>query len=154
LKTPPSVAALGTLLRRRGLRETPQRRAVAALLLALEGPVSVTEMFELLRVEKPEIDFTTVYRTLKMLLREGLATGTSFSDGSFRYEARRNVADVVHLVCRCCGRKFRVHEPALAQVRERIASKYGVDFGSAHHEVWVRCQGGACSATSGPKTRW
>jgi Fur family transcriptional regulator, ferric uptake regulator len=151
LKSLQVEAALSALLKSTGLRETPQRRAIARLFFAVQSPVSATEMFELARLGQPKTEFATVYRTLQTFLRQGLATGANFADGSFRYEPSQDSRGSVHLVCRCCGRTFRVDEPALAQVRESVASHHSVEFSRAHHEVWVRCKSGPCSDPSGAK---
>jgi Fe2+ or Zn2+ uptake regulation protein len=83
-------------------RLTPQRRAVLEVLESATDHPTAAEVFERVRLTSPGIGPATVYRTLALLVANGLALELSLGDGtSSRYDG--NTARHDHLVCTSCG---------------------------------------------------
>lgn len=58
---------VGRRLQARGVRFTPQRRAIAQTVLGSHQPVSAQQIHDAARVIRPELGLMTVYRTLDVL---------------------------------------------------------------------------------------
>src|SRR5260370_6822593 len=86
-------------LRRVGLKQTEQRNAILRTFLETREHLSIDELHRLVKKTDPRIGFTTVYRTLKLLARCGLATEFPFHDGIARYEHQYNRRTPHHMLC-------------------------------------------------------
>lgn len=105
-ETPPTLDQLRSELRGRGLRATSARVAILRALREAGGPVSHSDMLELL--DGRGWDRTTLYRNLVELARAGLATRTDLGDHTWRFEAvlPKGGSDALqhpHFVCGSCG---------------------------------------------------
>ena len=102
--TPPDLA-FAQLLRAHGLRATAQRRAIysvfadAASADASNAHLSAEEVFQLARLELPELSRATVYNALGELAEAGLL-GLVEGPGPRRFDA--NVTPHHHFRCRSC----------------------------------------------------
>jgi Fur family transcriptional regulator, ferric uptake regulator len=57
----------------------------------------------LVQKKDAKVDFTTVYRTLKVLAAWGRASEVAFHDGIARFEHQYNRRSLHHMVCTRCG---------------------------------------------------
>ena len=87
----------------RGLRLTRQRELIIKAFLAQQEHVSAEDLYLKVKEQAPEIGYTTVYRTLKLLAEANLAHARNFRDGFSRYEPAHQVEHHDHLICRKCG---------------------------------------------------
>lgn len=112
---------LTVALRGRGLRATPQRRAVLDAVDAL-GHATAEQVAEHVdRSTDEDVSLSTVYRTLELLEDLGLVTHAHLEHGAPSYHSTRR-SEHLHLVCRACGRVEEadvVHGYALARALER-----------------------------------
>jgi Fur family ferric uptake transcriptional regulator len=95
---------LRAILRRAGLRATPSRIEVLALLRGTGGPVSHAEVADRLR-DQPW-DRATIYRNLTDLAEAGLARRADVGDHVWRFElvdAAHPAEAHAHFVCTECG---------------------------------------------------
>src|ERR1700755_2288404 len=97
-------------LRRRGLRVTPQRRAILEALRPAE-PLSADDVHARASAAVPGVSRGTVYATLAELAELGLIAAFGSPD-RVRYET--TTAPHQHFRCRQCGRVFDVGAPAPA----------------------------------------
>jgi Fur family ferric uptake transcriptional regulator len=94
---------LTTALRGRGLRATPQRRAVLDAVDAL-GHATAEQVTAHVRGSTDEdVSLATVYRTLELLEDLGLVTHAHLGHGAPTYHSTQR-EEHLHLVCRECGR--------------------------------------------------
>lgn len=92
-------------LKEQGVRLTPQRQEVLRVLLeAGEGEhFSAEDIWRRVRERYAGVSFDTIYRTLELFVRVGLASEMDFAESCRRYEyAGRGHHH--HLVCLKCGR--------------------------------------------------
>lgn len=114
-------------IKARGLRVTPQRRAVLRVLLDSESShLSAEEIHARLKQQSEATGLATVYRTLSVLEDMGIVRSTDFGDGRARYE----IADVSshyhhHLICTGCGRVEEVEDDLLQQIEEHVMERHG-----------------------------
>ena len=90
-------------LKETGFKITPQRRAIIEILLKHENEhLSSEEIYDLVRVDCPEIGLATVYRTMQLLDDINVISKLNLDDGCVRYEINLNKEDCHHhhhLIC-------------------------------------------------------
>ena len=90
------------------VRETQQRRAIAAVLAQSRRPLAVSEVFALAQNAVSGLGMATVYRNLKLLQDASEISAVSLPGDSPRYEAERH-GHHHHFQCTACDRVFDVH---------------------------------------------
>ena len=143
-----SREAVEDALRARGLRVTAQRRAIVREVLAAEGHISPTSIYERVRAQLPGVNPSTIYRTLEALQGAGMLSHTHLSAGAEYHRAAE--ADHVHLMCRRCGGQDVLSteeaEPLVALIRE--ARSFEADL--THNALWGLCAGCRDAPAEGP----
>ena len=89
------------LLRSRGLRMTPQRRAIVVEVMRAQGHISPTNVARKVQGEMPGVNASTVYRTLALLEEIGVLSHAHLESGAEYHRAEE--AGHVHLTCSSCG---------------------------------------------------
>jgi Fur family ferric uptake transcriptional regulator len=118
---PPDADAL----RQRGRRITRQRRLIwDALNAEAESHLSADDVVERVREHMAKVDPSTVYRTLDMLVREGLVRRTDLGAGRGFYEPAQDHLHH-HVVCESCGAVVHLHDEEIGDVRERVEKASG-----------------------------
>ena len=128
-----------------GLKATKQREEILRIFLNSSGHKNLTQIYAQVTKANPKIGYTTVYRTLKLLTRLGLATQRKFADGETRYEQTSEGNHHDHLICLECGRILEFEDQAMEVLQNRIAQRY--HFKTFHHRMELY---GLCS-DCGPK---
>ena len=90
------------LLKRRGLRMTPQRRAIVSEVMRAQGHISPATVARKVQSEMPGVNASTVYRTLTLLEEVGVLQHSHLESGAEYHKA--DEAQHVHLTCAHCGR--------------------------------------------------
>lgn len=127
------------LLKDNGLKVTTQRLLVLEALAGCPGNhLTAEEIFELVKVDYPEIGLATVYRTIQLLLELQLIDRINLDDGFVRYEIGKAYADEQkhhhhHLICRECGKVMSFEDDLLDELEQKIYSTTG--FLVMDHEV-------------------
>lgn len=96
------MAGIEEQLRALGGRSTLQRRAILGALAARHDHPTAEGLHREIRRRIPGLSLATVYRTLDVLVRAGMAIRLPDATGSARYDARTEAHD--HLRCLTCGR--------------------------------------------------
>jgi Fur family ferric uptake transcriptional regulator len=100
-------------IRERGRRLTPQRSVIwDALISGGEGHVSAAELADAVRERAPELHRSTVYRTLDVLVEDGLVLRTDLGGDRSYYELASEHHHH-HVVCTGCGAIAHVHDEAI-----------------------------------------
>jgi Fur family transcriptional regulator, ferric uptake regulator len=124
--TPPGPAQL----RSRGRRLTRQRELIwAALTAEPDGHVSAADVAAHVRAELPRVNPSTIYRTLELLVAEGLVRRTDLGADRIFYEPAHEHAHH-HVVCRSCGAVAHVHDDVLGDLRPRVQAACGFELGA------------------------
>lgn len=114
---------------RPALRLTPQRRAVLDALRASRDHPTAAELLSRVQHRSPGVGPATVYRTLGLLVRSGLAIELNLGDsGGARYDGNTGRHD--HLICTRCRRVVDIvqPEPNLAGVADTGFTVTGYDL--------------------------
>ena len=130
--------ALASYLEEHNLKSTKQREAILEVFLAATGHITSDDLFQQVRGVHPNIGYTTVYRTMKLLCDAGLAVERHFDDGITRYEIAHEHHD--HLVCTRCGKIIEFECRTIEETQNQIAARYGFRVLRHRHELYGHCE--------------
>jgi len=121
------------------LKATKQREEILNIFLNSRGHKNLAQIHAQVVKVNPKIGYTTVYRTLKLLTRSGLAAQRKFADGETRYEPISEKTHHDHLICLDCGKIIEFEDKALETLQETIAHHHR--FKVFHHkmELYGQC---------------
>ncbi|CAN5670669.1 transcriptional repressor [soil metagenome] len=137
-------------LRARGLRLTAQRRVIVAEVLAAEGHISPTSVYERVRAQLPGVNPSTIYRTLEALEETGVLTHAHISSGAEYHRVAEG--DHVHLKCRRCGGEDLLSAEEAEPIQELIRRARRFEADLTHFAIWGRCAGCGTSEKPPPAT--
>src|SRR5947209_5599433 len=105
-----------------GVRLTPQRFMVLEALLAHPGHTTAEAILAGVQARYPNVNKTTVYRSLELLRALGMVAITH-SSGQMEYELVDSPHH--HLVCKECGVQIELPDATLNPLRELIGREHG-----------------------------
>ena len=129
--------SLARFLEEHNLKHTRQREAILDVFLAAAGHVTSEDLYNAVREEHPNIGYTTVYRTMKLLCDAGLANERHFDDGITRYEIEHEHHD--HLVCVRCGKIIEFECQMIESTQNEIAAAHHFRVLRHRHELYGHC---------------
>ena len=121
-----------------GYRMTPQRLMILSAIEDSENHISAEEIHAQVVAKYPNINISTVYRTLELLERLGMVTKTDLGEGRVRYHPAKK-GHHHHLVCRECGAIIDLDESLLAHLKEALLREYGFIADLRHLAILGRC---------------
>lgn len=111
------------ILRQNGNRITPQREMIVEALAHSDHHLSAEEIFEHVQSRTRSVNIATVYRTLDLLVAEGLASRTDMGDEGIVYATTKH-GPHIHLVCRQCHEVIQANDLLIAPFREQLKAQY------------------------------
>ena len=130
------------LLRRAGLRSTPQRQAVLELLGDANGDhrhLTADDIFREASLRHPSFNRSTAYRVLDQLCDAGIVQQTRFGD-SAHFELAGAPERHYHLVCRNCGGIENVPGDVLVDISAKVARQHGFTVRSVDLTMQGTCR--------------
>jgi Fur family ferric uptake transcriptional regulator len=127
-------------LRQRGYRVTPQREMIVEVIAHGGRHITAEEAFDQVRTRTRAINIATVYRTLDLLVEEGLASRADLGGGGGVYATVEH-GPHVHLVCRQCGQVIDVDVTPFEPLFELILDRYGFVCCPQHFAIYGLCAG-------------
>ncbi len=131
-------------LRQRGYRLTPQREMVIEAIAHSNRHMTAEEVHALVNQRSRAVNIATVYRTLELLVEEGLASRADLGGGQEVYATIRHGAHI-HLVCRQCGHVIDVDTEALDSLLAYVETHYAFACQPEHFALYGLCAD--CRAT-------
>jgi len=122
------------------LKITKQRRIVLKIFLECKNHVSVEELYNIVLKTEPKIGLATVYRTLALLTKSGLALEMDFGDGQKRYESSFRSLHHDHMVCTECGKILEFNHPLIEKYQEEVAKQKNFKITSHKLDLFGLCQ--------------
>ena len=122
------------------LKITKQRRTVLKIFLESKDHVSVEELYNEVLKTEPKIGLATVYRTLALLTKSGLALEMDFGDGQKRYESSYRSLHHDHMVCTECGKILEFNHPLIEKYQEEIAKQKNFRITSHKLDLFGLCE--------------
>ncbi|MHB8104364.1 MAG: Fur family transcriptional regulator, partial [Dehalococcoidales bacterium] len=89
-------------LRGKGYRLTPQRLMILSAMEHSNEHISAEEIYAQVAAKYPDVNVSTVYRTLELLKKLGMVYEINLGEGRIRYHAEES-GHHHHLVCQACG---------------------------------------------------
>ncbi len=136
------------LLRERGLRATPQRLYMLAVLRAMAGHVTAEAVLHRAEQEMPTLNLATVYRALHDLRGAGLVVETDIGERTSVYELLQRRHH--HLVCQECRAVIELEDDALETVKQVLRARYGFEARMDHFAIFGTCAGCSGQVTEAP----
>ena len=135
-------------LREHNLPVTPQRLAIADVLLRSDRHLSAEEVEGELRERGTKAGTATVYRTLDVLVESGLVVERDFGEGFRRFEPARDLPQHEHLLCTTCGAVEEFRDERLEQMTALVAESRG--FARQKHRLVIYGVCRACQRRGAP----
>ena len=114
-----------------GYRLTPQRIMILSAIENSDSHISAEEIYAQVRAHYPQVNISTVYRTLELLKELELVTEISLGDGRVRYHCMGK-GHHHHLVCQECGEIIDVEESILNPLWAEIQQRYNFKVNMKH----------------------
>ena len=125
-------------LKKQGYRLTPQRLMVVSAIENSEDHISADEVYSQVVDRYPNVNISTVYRTLELLKRLGMVTETDLGGGRVRYHPA-NKGHHHHLVCQECGAMIDLDESLLEPLKEALLLEHNFIADLRHLAIHGRC---------------
>jgi Fe2+ or Zn2+ uptake regulation protein len=126
------------LLRQRGNRLTPQRRAIVRIVQEQGGHLGADEIYYMARKEVPRLSLSTVYRTLELLKDLDLVSELHLAGSRYRYEAQSG--EHQHLVCVNCGKVIEFECGHWTEMHRQLADQHGFRITGSRVELFGCCE--------------
>ena len=102
---------------------TPQRMMIVSAIENSENHISAEDIYAQVVAKYPNVNISTVYRTLELLEQIGLVTKTEMGVGRSMYHPI-DKAHHHHLICRECGNIVDLDESVLSPLKETLLRDY------------------------------
>ena len=109
-------------LREKGYRLTPQRNLIWEVLRDSDGHVTADEIAAQVQHKLPDVNVSTVYRTLELLVSLDLVVETRLEGSKCYYEVSPEPTHH-HFVCTQCGAVGHFGDELLAPVHDELGGR-------------------------------
>jgi len=125
-------------LRSRGFRITPQREMIIEAIAHQGNHINADEVFTLIQKRTQSMNIATVYRTLELLVEQGLASRINLGEDRVIYATHQH-GPHIHLVCRQCGKVLDANQEMLSTFNHQLQSDYHFAADLQHISVLGLC---------------
>jgi Fur family ferric uptake transcriptional regulator len=125
---------------RRGLRQTPQRRAIVELVFNTRQHFTAEQLYDWARARDASVSRATVYRTLTLLTESGLIQELELGKEVKYYDPNYAAhPDHNHIICLDCGNIIEFDSPEIDQQAQKIAQDLGFAVKSRRLQILATC---------------
>lgn len=121
-----------------GYRLTPQRLMIVSAIENSRDHISAEEIYSQVVGKYPNVNISTIYRTLELLEQLGLVTETDLGGGRVRYHPA-DKGHHHHLICQECGAVIDLDESALSPLKDTLLRDYNFIADLRHLGIFGRC---------------
>jgi Fur family ferric uptake transcriptional regulator len=125
-------------LRQRGYRVTPQREMVIEVIAHSRRHMTAEEVYAEIQKRTHAVNVATIYRTLDLLVEEGLASRADLGGGQVVYATAAH-GPHIHLVCRQCGRVVDADVAPFEPLFCQIEAAHGFVCSPQHFAIYGLC---------------
>lgn len=133
-----SAAAGRSALAAAGIRSTPQREAIVAMLERVDRPITAQALHARLARRAGAPGLATVYRTLQALAQEGLARTFPAGEGELAYK-RCEPGHHHHLICERCGSVVEIPACEVEGWASSVAHRRGFAVTAHQADIYGVC---------------
>ncbi len=127
-------------LKEQGYRITPQRSMILDVLHRAEKHITPEEIHKQVSARYPEVNKSTVYRTLELLKKLNLVDETDLGGNKLYYHHAEH-GHHHHLICHKCGRALEVDEEVFLPISDVLKEKYRFVPDIRHLAIFGHCTG-------------
>ena len=106
-----------------GRRQTAGRREILAAVVDMKGHFDPQMLQERLRAKGSKVSRASVYRTIPILVEQGIISEVEKTEKHAHYEKMIGKAHHDHLICLSCGRTIEFYSPALEMLQDEICQR-------------------------------
>ena len=117
---------------------TPQRLMIVSAIENSNDHISAEEIYSQVVDKYPNVNISTIYRTLELLEQLGLVTETDLGGGRVRYHPA-DKGHHHHLICQECGAVIDLDESVLSPLKDALRRKYEFIADLRHLGIFGRC---------------
>ena len=132
------TGSISEQLAEKGYRLTPQRMMILSAMESSSDHISAEEIYAQVAAKYPNVNISTVYRTLELLKKLGLVYEIDLGEGRIRYHAEGS-GHHHHLVCQDCGRVIDIDEAALSSLKDILLRDYDFQAELRHVGIFGYC---------------
>jgi Fur family transcriptional regulator, ferric uptake regulator len=125
-------------LRNLGYRITPQREMIIEALAHSPHHMTAEEIYGQVHERTRAVNIATIYRTLDLLVEQGMASRAGLQDGRVGYAASSH-GPHLHLVCRACGNAIDASQDVLVSLEGQLSQQYGFAADLQHLTIAGLC---------------
>jgi Fur family ferric uptake transcriptional regulator len=125
-------------LRSHGYRITPQREMIVEAIAHSGHHINAEEVFAQVQERTSSVNIATVYRTLELLVEQGLASRIDLGEERVMYATYQH-GPHIHLVCRQCGQVIDANQDMLSVLNHQLQSEYQFAADLQHISVVGLC---------------
>jgi len=125
-------------LKKLGYRLTPQRMMIVSAIENSNDHISAEEIYSQVVDKYPNVNISTIYRTLELLEQLGLVTKTDLGGGRVRYHPA-DKGHHHHLICQECGAIIDLNESVLSSLKDALLREYSFVADLRHLGIFGRC---------------
>lgn len=132
------ITEVGTKLRAREYKLTPQREQILIVLLENKDKhLSAEDVYNLVKKKSPEVGLATVYRTLELFLDNDIIHSVDFGDGRKRYEFgdQKEGHQHHHAICLKCSKVIEIRDDLLEELEEQVIKEH--QFTITDHDLKI-----------------
>jgi Fur family ferric uptake transcriptional regulator len=133
-------------LSEKGYRLTPQRLMILSAIEGSHDHISAEEIYAQVASRYPNVNISTVYRTLELLKKLNMVYEVDLGEGRVRYHAEES-GHHHHLVCQNCSEVIDIDESTLSSLRDILLRDYNFRAELRHVAIFGLC--GKCRGKSG-----
>ena len=122
-------------LKKKNLQLTKQREEILRIFLKTDRHLSVEELYNIVKKKDKNIGQATVFRSLKLMCKAGIAGEIDFGDKRLRYEHKYGHEHHDHLVCTKCGKFIEVMNPGIEKLQDKLCKKF--NFSPTRHKMEI-----------------
>lgn len=124
-------------LRDKNIKVTPQRKAILETLCRLNTVKSAQQLFQEVLKDLPQINFSTVYRNLSLLVEKDILCQIPTGD-KMLYKLKKSDSHHHHIICKSCGASETIDFCPMKQIKKDI---YNTGFIPTEHrfEIYGYC---------------
>jgi len=123
---------LAEVVRSRGLKLTRQRRLILDVLESSRGHLDAEMIYAKAKERDDRIGIATVYRTLALFKRIGLAEEHSLGEDHGHFEAADKEKPHYHFSCLKCGKIIEFESPQVMRLARSMCEKKGLMVSEVH----------------------
>lgn len=134
-----ALQILKKYLKLNNMRFTPEREIILNEVLAIKSHIEADSLFAKLHSKGVGVSRATVYRTLDLLIKCGLAEKNSFGQNHAHYEPIFGQDHHDHLICNICEKVIEFHDEEIEKLQNQICKKFGFKPLSHTHHIFGVC---------------